>query len=314
MALCLGGLRAQSSPEESDPGQAAEVVEEAAEEPEKVVLTEAEAKAVELYKEQMMAIRTWLEEWVHSAHASEASAYRIPVLLSEKLGKVTTEGLPAKISEPFAALKKNIDSQAELNKDLPEDDAEAMEWMANQLTDEKWTARNENLRAEQSELQNNLVYAADACGAGLESDLFQSTELSMYEDRWVVILGTHKKFEDAKAEAMKVAEAIQVHFTLRDMIFDSKGLRYPDDFEDEVFAGQYVQRSNNYWSEGDETMESFISVEMSSGYEGFEPGHYMGVASIAESPEDAAKLVEQVKEHAPGAHVKKALMYFGCSR
>jgi hypothetical protein len=314
VGLCLGfsSLPGQTGPEASAEPQ----TEESAAEPEAETPppTPAEARAVELYKGEMMSIRTWLAEWVDSAHQNQASAYRIPVLLSEKLAKVPTKGLPAKIAEAFAALRKNIDAHALLLKDLPKDDAEAMEWMETKLTDKEWSAQCDDLMASQSELQSTLAYAADAYGAGKESDLFQSTELSQFEDRWVVILGAYKNFEEAKSEAVKVAEATDTLFTLRDMIYDEKGLRYPDDFDDEVYAGQYAPRTSNYWSVGEEAIENHISVEMSSGYEGFEPGYFIGVGMIAETPEEAAKMADQLKKHAPGTYVKKTVIFYGCSR
>lgn len=314
LGLCLGfsSLPGQTGPEASAEPQ----TEESAAEPEAETPppTPAEARAVELYKGEMMSIRTWLAEWVDSAHQNQASAYRIPVLLSEKLAKVPTKGLPAKIAEAFAALRKNIDAHALLLKDLPKDDAEAMEWMETKLTDKEWSAQCDDLMASQSELQSTLAYAADAYGAGKESDLFQSTELSQFEDRWVVILGAYKNFEEAKSEAVKVAEATDTLFTLRDMIYDEKGLRYPDDFDDEVYAGQYAPRTSNYWSVGEEAIENHISVEMSSGYEGFEPGYFIGVGMIAETPEEAAKMADQLKKHAPGTYVKKTVIFYGCSR
>ena len=314
VGLCLGfsSLPGQTGPEASAEPQ----TEESAAEPEAETPppTPAEARAVELYKGEMMSIRTWLAEWVDSAHQNQASAYRIPVLLSEKLAKVPTKGLPAKIAEAFAALRKNIDAHALLLKDLPKDDAEAMEWMETKLTDKEWSAQCDDLMASQSELQSTLAYAADAYGAGKESDLFQSTELSQFEDRWVVILGAYKNFEEAKSEAVKVAEATDTLFTLRDMIYDEKGLRYPDDFDDEVYAGQYAPRTSNYWSVGEEAIEKHISVEMSSGYEGFEPGYFIGVGMIAETPEEAAKMADQLKKHAPGTYVKKTVIFYGCSR
>ncbi len=287
--------------------------EEVAEE-EKVVLTADEQKAVDGYKAQMLEIKTWLLDYIDSAHTNEARAYRTPVVVLEKLAGVKTEGLPAIITEPLAAYRKSVEAQALLLKDMPKDDAEAMEWMAKKLGDEKWAAEVDNLQAEQSELLSQLAYAAERCGAGKESDIYNITELSQFMDRWVVILGAFKDFEAAKADAMRVAEATKTTFSLRGMIHDEKGLRMPDDFEDEIYAGQYVQRGWNEWFEGEKEFSNHISVEDSSGYEGFEPGFFISVAFIAESAEEAEKKVEEFKKHAPGTYAKQTVIFMGCDR
>jgi hypothetical protein len=280
----------------------------------KVILTPAEQKAVDTYKSQMLAIQTWLTDYIDSAHNNEARAHRIPLLVSEKLANVTTDGLPAGIIQPFLKLKKNIDAHAAHLKDLPADDGDAMEWMANKLADEKWAAEANTLQTEQSELEQQLAYDADPFGAGKESDLFQITELSQIKDRWVVILGAYKKFTDAEAEAQKVAKATSTMFSLRGMIHDAKGLHMPDDLEDEVYAGQYVLRSRNELYDGDLVSENHISVEDSSGYEGFEPGYFIPVGFIAETAEEAEKQAAIFKKHAPGTYVKKTEIYMGCDR
>lgn len=281
---------------------------------EKKVLTPAEQEAVGAYKSQMLAIQAWLTQYLESPDRSEARAYRIPLLISEKLATVETKGLPAGIAEPFAALRKNLETHAALLKEIPKDDAEAMEWMATKLGDKKWAAQTEALRAEQSDLEQKLAYAAEPYGAGKESDLFRATELSQYKDRWVVILGAYKNFEQAEAEAKNVAKATNTRFSLRGMIHDKKGLRMPDDFEDEVYAGQYVQRSSNEWFEGETQIMNHISVEDSSGYEGFEPGYFIGVGFIADTPAQAAEKAAEFKKHAPGTYVKKAVIFMGCNR
>jgi len=281
---------------------------------EKPALTTSERKAVDRYKSQMLAIQTWLAEYIDSARSSEARAYRIPVLISKKLADVRTKGLPVRIAEPLNAVKANVDAHAALLKGLPDDDAEAMEWMYDRLGDARWAAKMESLQAEQSDFLQKLAYAADPYGAGKESDLFQSTELSQYKDRWVVILGAYQKFEQADAEARKVAKVTKTPFSLRGMIYDVKGLRMPDDFEDEVYAGQYVQRRSNSIYEGETVVENHISVEDSSAYEGFKPGYFIGVGFIAESADEAAKQAAVFKKHAPGTYVKKTAIFMGCDR
>lgn len=287
--------------------------EEAAAE-EKITVTPEEQKVIDGYKSQMNAIRDWFEDYRYAETNGEADAHRIPLLISAKLATVKTAGLPEKISKPFAALRANIDAQAALLKELPKDNAAAMEWMIKKLEDQKWAQSAENLRAEQFELENALTYAAAPYGAGKESDIYQSSELSQFKDRWVVILGSYKEFNDAQATAKKLAQATKMTFSLNGMIYDQKGLRMPDDFEDEVYAGQYVQRRGNETLEGEKVIETHISVEDSTAYEGFTPQYFIVVGYIAESAEEAEKKAAEFKKHAPDTYVKKTEIFMGCDR
>jgi hypothetical protein len=277
-------------------------------------LTAAESKAFDAYKTEMLAIQKWLTTERDDSHANEIKAHRIPVNLAARLEKVPVKGLPENLATAFAAYKKNYAAAAALLKDMPKDDAAAMEWMANKVADNKYIAARAELDNLQLELDSALLAAAADCGGGIESDLFMTSELAQIKDRWVVILGAYKKFEEAKTDGQKAAKDAKLPFSLHGMIYDKKGLRLPDDHEDELYAGQYVMRSSNYCSEGEKEMENHVSVELSSSYEGFAPDYYITVGYIAETAEEAEKKAAEFKKFAPGTYVKKTKIFMGCDR
>jgi hypothetical protein len=137
-------------------------------------------------------------------------------------------------------------------------------------------------------------------------------EADFLENRWVAILSVYPKFADAKADAEKIARESGRPFSMEGRIFDKKrGLIYPDNFSDEVFAGQYVSRRFNE-TLIDEKETPYLSVERSDGYDGFKPGYYIVVAGIFDNAKDAQACVKQFTAWAPTAYAKKTKIYMGC--
>lgn len=160
-------------------------------------------------------------------------------------------------------------------------------------------------------------FAAETKGAKASRKATAAEEEPSVEDkmlpRWVIILGAYKTFAEAKADAEKFAKASKVPFTMNGMIFDKKGLRYPDNFDDPVWAGEYLARRGNFgWSKKGGELEEHISVERSDGYEGFAKNLYIVVGSISESKADGLAQEKRFKAFAPDTYVKKTRIYMGC--
>lgn len=137
-------------------------------------------------------------------------------------------------------------------------------------------------------------------------------EADFLENRWVSILSVYESFKDAKADAENVAAKSKVPFSMEGLVFDKKrGLIYPDNFDDKVFAGQYVSRRFNQTLIKDRETE-YLSVERSDGYDGFKPGYYMVVAGIYESAKEAQAQTKRFAAWAPTAYAKKTKIYMGC--
>lgn len=133
-------------------------------------------------------------------------------------------------------------------------------------------------------------------------------------DRHVVILSAYKSFKDAKADAEKIAREARVAFSMEGRVYDKKrGIIYPDDSDDEVFAGEYLARRYDLtWQATTEKEIPYLSIEMSKGYEGFRPGYYIVVAGIKETREQGLQQVAKFKKWAPTGYVKKTKIYMGC--
>jgi hypothetical protein len=261
----------------------------------------------------MLAVQTWLIKARDSA-PTDAASYRIPAQLSAKLAAVRTKGLPAGLAAAFKAMRGAVDRYAAVFSEMPADDAAAAKWIGEKFKDNQFAELAGSRQAAMDDAGMELVAKADACGSGGSSDLSPTSMAAQTKDRWVVILAASKSFEEAKAEAQKAAKATSTLFSLRGMIFDKKGLRLPDNHEDELYAGQYVLRTGNACMEDGHEAENHISVEMSADYEGMAPGFYIAVACIAESAAAAEQKAAEFKAAAPSAYVKKTRIFLGCDR
>ncbi len=134
------------------------------------------------------------------------------------------------------------------------------------------------------------------------------------ENRHAVILSVYKSFAEARADAEKISKAAKVPFSMEGRIYDKKrGLIYPDNFDDEVFRGQYVaRRYHTTVLKGNETDREFLSVERSDGYDGFKKGFYIVVAGIRDNAREAQADVKRYTAWAPTAYAKKTRIYMGC--
>lgn len=132
------------------------------------------------------------------------------------------------------------------------------------------------------------------------------------EDRWVVMLGVYKDFAEAKADAEKFAAVSKVPFSMDGRIYDKKGLRYPDDYEDEAWKGEYLPRRYNTATIDQRDVTEYLSVEKSDAYEGFKPGFYIIVGSIAESAAQAKKETARFLSASKDTYFKKTTIYMGC--
>lgn len=272
-------------------------------------MNSAEAAAVEVFAKDMQAVKDWIKGEQKGAENNDARYHMIPVKLPERLAAVRVEGLPPALAKPFAALKAVAADHAAVLKDMPADEAKVTEWVTAKQTDPKHNEAVGELIGKQGEIESELIAAGVDYRIGRQVDI---NNVSQIEDRWVVILSVYKSFPKAKADAERIAKASGVLFSMNGMIYDKKGLRYPDNYEDEVFAGTYVARRYNGASKGEEVVEQHISIEKSDDYQGFAPGFYIVVGSIAESADEGRAQVARYKKHAPDTYVKKTELFFGC--
>ncbi len=133
-------------------------------------------------------------------------------------------------------------------------------------------------------------------------------------NRWVVILSVYNTFDAAHSDAKKIAKASNIQFSMRGRVFDKKrGLIYPDNFDDEIFRGQYsARRYHKAVLKVGEEQSEYLSVERSEGYDGFRKNLYLVVAGIHDSPAAAQAQAQQFAKWAPTAYAKKTKIYMGC--
>lgn len=272
-------------------------------------LSKSEAAAIEAFAQDMQALKDWIKAEQKAAETNESRYHLLPVKMPAQLERVRTAGLPPSLATPFAALVTNAEAHAKLLKTMPNEEEKVVEWMTARLSDSTFNEAVGELIGQHSEIESNLIGIAVEFKIGRQVDLF---DVSQIEDRWVVILSVYKDFPAAKADAERLAKASGMPFSMNGMIYDKKGLHYPDDYEDEVFAGLYVSRRHNGAEIAGEFVEQHLSVEISDDYQGLVPGYYIVVGCIAESAEEGDKWVAQFKSSAPDVYVKKTEIYLGC--
>lgn len=132
------------------------------------------------------------------------------------------------------------------------------------------------------------------------------------QNRWLVVLETYQEFHAAKRDAESHAKASGIPFSMDGKIFDEKGLRLPENPADQMYAGDYLLRRFNTTNIRGQVITEYLSIEKSEAYSGFPSGKYIIVASVADTSEEAARLLKRLKPIAPKAFVKKTPIFLGC--
>ena len=130
----------------------------------------------------------------------------------------------------------------------------------------------------------------------------------------MVILSVYKSFAEAREDAEKIGKAAKTPFSMEGRVFDKKrGLIYPDNFDDEVFRGQYVaRRYHQTVLKGSDNEREYLSVERSDGYDGFKKGYYIVVAGVHDNSAAATAQTSKFTAWAPTAYARKTRIYMGC--
>jgi hypothetical protein len=124
----------------------------------------------------------------------------------------------------------------------------------------------------------------------------------------ILVVGSYASYPAALAAAKAFSRASGVAYESQGMIYDKKrGLIWPDDSSDEVYAGQYAPR--RYDQCGD---KSCVTIERSAAYEGFRPGLYIVVAGIVGRDSDGEARLKAARAIVPFAYVKQTTLYMGC--
>lgn len=127
----------------------------------------------------------------------------------------------------------------------------------------------------------------------------------------ILVLGSYKSYDEA-LRAAKTFSSPTHPYGSRGMIYDKeRGLIWPDDSDDEAWAGRYAPR--RYDNECDiRDPRPCITVERSEGYEGFTPGLYIVVGGVLARDERRAERLAAARKIVPEAYVKQTTIYLGC--
>lgn len=133
-------------------------------------------------------------------------------------------------------------------------------------------------------------------------------------DKYLVILCAEPEFSSAKQEAERVSIASGVQFSMNGRVWDSnRGLILPDECPDPIYCGEYLpRRYNELHSLTGLDSVGYISVEKSEAYPHLQNGHYIALAAICDSNEEAEQELLKFKPFALKAYVAKTEIYMGC--
>jgi hypothetical protein len=128
----------------------------------------------------------------------------------------------------------------------------------------------------------------------------------------ILVVGSYKTYEAALAAAQSFSLRSGYPYGSRGMVYDKqRGLIWPDDSDDEIWAGQYApRRYDNECNISDP--KSCITVERSEAYEGFKPGLYIVVAGVLRRDGERAQRLNVARKIVPEAYVKQTTIYLGC--
>jgi hypothetical protein len=129
----------------------------------------------------------------------------------------------------------------------------------------------------------------------------------------ILVLGSYKTYEEALRAARRFSLRSGYPYGSRGMVYDKeRGLIWPDDSDDEAWAGSYApRRYDNECDLRDST--PCITVERSEGYEGFTPGFYIVVGGVLGSDQRRAERLAAARKIVPKAYVKQTTIYLGCT-
>jgi len=128
----------------------------------------------------------------------------------------------------------------------------------------------------------------------------------------VLVVGSYLSYDAALRAARSYSQRSGHPYDSRGMVYDKKrGLIWPDDLEDEIWAGAYAPRRYD-----DECApwngSPCVTVERSAEYEGFAPGFYIVVGGILDHSSERAQRLAAARKLVSGAYVKDTDIYLGC--
>lgn len=132
------------------------------------------------------------------------------------------------------------------------------------------------------------------------------------EPRNLIILGSFTDYPSAVKAAVKISKKTKIPYTSRGLVWDDKrGLIFPDNFDDIVFAGDYSGRRSQFDCNNQGT--DCISVEKSDFYQGFTKGLYIIVGGVLETTDPTNKpLFDKFKKSVKDTYIKETPIFMGC--
>ena len=129
-------------------------------------------------------------------------------------------------------------------------------------------------------------------------------EYQPFIDQSFLIISSTTDFDSAEKIAQEAKEKLKLDYPT--------SVFYPDESEgfktDEVCGCGEVHQ---YFPRGSHDNGNYVSIEYSSGYEGFTEGYYIVIVSSGQKA-NVQKELRKAKKYFPKAYIKTAEIYVGC--
>jgi len=133
---------------------------------------------------------------------------------------------------------------------------------------------------------------------------FAQDEYHPFLDKSFLIISSSTNFETAEKVALEAEKKLKLDYPTSPF--------YPDDslgFKTDKRCECGVV--HDYFPRGSHDEGDYVSIEFSSGYEGFSEGYYIVIVSSGRK-EVVEKKLQKTKKHFPQAYIKTAEIYVGC--
>ncbi len=135
----------------------------------------------------------------------------------------------------------------------------------------------------------------------------QAGEPSPHVEKAFLLVAASKSWDEARSTASQAAQALALELKVEVEPHPTEGLTFSEKTCAESGMEHPCYVARGLWDDGE-----YVSVEWSSGFEGFTPSLYIVV--VASGPEaEVVRHLAAAREAYGDAYVKKATVYMGCT-
>lgn len=142
----------------------------------------------------------------------------------------------------------------------------------------------------------------------LSAPVMAQDDPSAWQTSYVIIAGESESYEQLNTQAAQLSKLTGIKYDNTGLVWSAdKQLHFPEDSDDEIYAGSYYMRRYD---------EDRISLEMRDWYFDISPDKHSKkmiiVAGIFGDKKNANTQLKKIKKHFPSAYIRTTRIYMGC--